>query len=108
MGLIRTEESRQDAVRVALTSGLTRMQLAKDLGVGMSKLKKWIKEKTRAALLLRGPSRPSGKRSDPRRRPAQVPCWTTAAVSHTSRVLDETRGELPTSQRCRVRCRSFG
>jgi len=39
MGLKRTEEFRQDAVRIALTSGLTRKQLADDLGVGMSILK---------------------------------------------------------------------
>lgn len=42
MGLKRTDEFRQDAVRIALTSGLTRKQVADDLGVGMSTLKKWI------------------------------------------------------------------
>ena len=36
MGLERTDEFRQDAVRIALTSGLTRNQVADDLGVGMS------------------------------------------------------------------------
>ena len=33
MGLKRTDEFRQDAVRIALTSGLTRKQVADDLGV---------------------------------------------------------------------------
>lgn len=42
MGLKRTDEFRQDAVRIALTSGLTRRQVADDLGVGMSTLNKWI------------------------------------------------------------------
>ena len=42
MGLKRTEEFRQDAVRIALTSGLTRKQVASDLGVGLSPLNKWI------------------------------------------------------------------
>ena len=42
MGLKRTDEFRQDAVRIALTSGLTGKQVADDLGVGMSTLKKWI------------------------------------------------------------------
>ena len=42
MGLKRTEEFRQDAVRIALTSGLARKQAADDLGVGMSTLNKWI------------------------------------------------------------------
>ncbi len=42
MGLKRSDEFRQDAVRIALTSGLTRKQVADDLGVGMSTLNKWI------------------------------------------------------------------
>ena len=42
MGLKRTDEFRADAVRIALTSGLTRKQMANDLGVGMSTLNKWI------------------------------------------------------------------
>ena len=33
---------RADAVRIALTSGLTRKQVADDLGVEMSTLNKWI------------------------------------------------------------------
>lgn len=42
MGLKRRDEFRADAVRIALTSGLTRKQVADDLGVGMSTLNKWI------------------------------------------------------------------
>ena len=42
MGQPRTDEFRKDAVRIALTSGLTRRQVANDLGVGMSTLNKWI------------------------------------------------------------------
>ena len=42
MGLKRTNEFRQDAVRITLASGLTRKQVAYDLGVGMSTLNKWI------------------------------------------------------------------
>ena len=42
MGLKRTDEFRMDAVRIALTSGLTRKQVADDLGVDMSTLNKWI------------------------------------------------------------------
>ncbi len=41
MGTKRTEEFRTDAVRIALTSGLTRRQVASDLGVGLSTLNKW-------------------------------------------------------------------
>ena len=42
MGLKQTEDFRQDAVRIGLTSGLTRKQVADDLGIGMSTLNKWI------------------------------------------------------------------
>ena len=44
MGLKRTGEFRKDAVRIALTSGLTRKQVADDLGVGMSTLNKWLRD----------------------------------------------------------------
>jgi|TARA_R110002126_G_scaffold10478_1_gene47645 transposase len=40
MELKRKNEFRKDAVRIALTSGLTRKQAADDLGVGMSTLNK--------------------------------------------------------------------
>ena len=42
MGLKRKDDFRKDAVRIALTSGLTRKQVADDLGVGMSTLNKWV------------------------------------------------------------------
>lgn len=42
MELKRTDEFRADAVRIVLTSGLTRKQVASDLGVGLSTLNKWI------------------------------------------------------------------
>ena len=38
------DEFRQDAVCILLLSGLTRKQLADDLGVGMSTLNKWINQ----------------------------------------------------------------
>ena len=42
IGLKRTDKFHKDAVRIALTSGLTRTQVADDLGIGMSTLNKWI------------------------------------------------------------------
>ncbi|THD70849.1 IS3 family transposase, partial [Thalassobius vesicularis] len=42
MGTTRTDEFRADAVRIALTSGLARKQVAADLGVGLSTLNKWV------------------------------------------------------------------
>jgi len=38
MRLKRTDGFRQDAVRIALTSGLTRQLVADDLGIGMTEL----------------------------------------------------------------------
>jgi transposase len=42
MGTKHTIEFRQEAVRVALTSGLTRKQVAADFGVGFSTLCRWV------------------------------------------------------------------
>jgi transposase-like protein len=51
MAAIHSDEFKRDAVRIALTSGLTRRQGASDLGVGHSTLGKWIRvfsEETKA------------------------------------------------------------
>ena len=42
MGLKRADEFGADAVRIALTGGLTRKQVAFDLGIGLSTLNKWV------------------------------------------------------------------
>ncbi|MBO6917685.1 MAG: transposase [Rhizobiaceae bacterium] len=39
-----TDEFKAEAVRIALTSGLTRRQVANDLGVGFSTLSKWVQQ----------------------------------------------------------------
>ena len=41
---IRPPEFRAEAVRIALTSGLPRKQVASDLGVGFSTLSRWIQQ----------------------------------------------------------------
>ena len=51
MGQKHNEEFKREAVRIALTSGLTRRQVASDLGVGFSTLAKWI-QKSRPGDLL--------------------------------------------------------
>jgi len=38
----RTEEFKREAVRISLTSGLSRRRVASDLGVGLSTLGKWV------------------------------------------------------------------
>jgi transposase len=42
-----TEEFRAEAVRVALTSGLPRKQVASDFGIGFSTLNRWIQQDRR-------------------------------------------------------------
>ena len=47
-------EFRKEAVRLALTSGLTRKQIADDLGMGLSTLNKWVQQ-DRHEELMSGP-----------------------------------------------------
>tara|TARA_B110000008_G_scaffold66656_1_gene67242 strand:- start:501 stop:776 length:276 start_codon:yes stop_codon:yes gene_type:complete len=44
MGNKPTAEFRQEVIRIALTSGLSRKQVAKDFSIGFSTLSRWIKE----------------------------------------------------------------
>lgn len=57
---VYTEEFKKEAVRLALTSGLTRRQVAEDLGIGRSTLSAWIAA-YREADLLSGPHEDTGK-----------------------------------------------
>lgn len=43
MAARHSEDFKRDAVRIALTSGVTRRQIASDLEVGLSTLGKWIR-----------------------------------------------------------------
>jgi len=47
MGTKRTAEFRHEAVRVALTSGLTRKQVASDFGIGFSTLSRLVQRDRR-------------------------------------------------------------
>jgi len=42
MGIRRTEEFRNKAARIALTSGLSQNKVTDDLGIGLSTLSKWV------------------------------------------------------------------
>ena len=42
MGRQHNDEFKREAVRMALTSGLRRRQVAADLGIGFSTLAKWV------------------------------------------------------------------
>jgi transposase-like protein len=75
MGTGRTDEFRKDAVRIALTSGLSQRQVADDLGVEMSTLNKWV---TAAASLNPGSPRPRVRLFCP----TQVAgCWSAGRTS---------------------------
>lgn len=65
MGTKHTVEFRQEAVRVAVTSGLTRKQVAADFGVGFSTLSRWIQ------LDRRNPEKPAAQ-SDLERENAEL------------------------------------
>jgi transposase len=41
-GIRPTPEFRREAVRLALTSGRTRREIAEDLGIGLSTLTRWL------------------------------------------------------------------
>ena len=43
MAATRGDEFKRDAVGIALTGGLTRRQVASDLGIGLSTLGKWVR-----------------------------------------------------------------
>ncbi len=47
MALRRTDEFRAEAVRVALTRGLSRKQVASDFGIGFSTISRWIQQDRR-------------------------------------------------------------
>ncbi len=46
-----TDEFRRDAVRIAISSGLTRPQVSSDLGVGLSTLNKWVQKHQQNGLM---------------------------------------------------------
>lgn len=48
------KEFRTEAIRLALTSGLTRQQVAEDLGIGFSTLNRWV-QKDQDDALMSGP-----------------------------------------------------
>jgi transposase len=60
MGRRYGDAFRTEAVRLALTSGLTRKQLAADLGIGFSTLTKWVQQ-DRHNDLMSGPHEDQAK-----------------------------------------------
>lgn len=52
MAVTHTEEFRHEAVRIALSSGLSRTRVAADLGIGKSTLGHWISQYRMADLTV--------------------------------------------------------
>ncbi len=52
MAMPYTDAFRSDAVRMATTNGLTRLQLSSDLGVGVSTLNKWVQQRQHDDLIV--------------------------------------------------------
>lgn len=90
MSLKHSDEFKRDAVRIALTSGLTRRQVASDLSIGLSTLGKWIasisdetKIPTQDTDLLREPRRAAAPGAEARREKATADrAAPTAGRSH--------------------------
>lgn len=75
----RSEEFKRDAVRIALTSGLTRRQVSADLGVGLSTLNKWVKAYDEEAIVS-GPDQELARENEWLRRENRIlkeeyPSW---------------------------------
>lgn len=68
-----TEEFRRDAVRISTTSGLTRPQIASDLGVGLSTLNKWV-QKHQHEDLMSGPHEDVEKENSRLRKEVRLLC----------------------------------
>lgn len=56
MGRVYKAEFKQEAIRLALSSGLSRDRIAQDLGIGASTLKKWIRDEQQAPSQSSSPS----------------------------------------------------
>ena len=83
-----SEEFKHEAVRIALTSGLLRERVAKDLGIGKSTLGKWLAQ-YRAADLVSAPQADLARENERLRVTA---LWALPAAEN--RVLKEERDIL--------------
>lgn len=66
-----SDEFKRDAVRIALSSGLTRHQVASDLGIGRSTLNTWIRD-LRDVSIVSNPSEDLARENERLRREVRV------------------------------------
>ena len=90
-----TPEFRREAVRLALSSGRTRREIAEDLGIGLSTLTRWLREERDA--------------SEPSEAPVEVPAELkrlrreNAVLKHLSRIRKRSGGSF--SRRMATSCK---
>ena len=99
-----TEEFRRDAVRIATTGGLTRPQIASDLGVGLSTLNKWV-QKHQHEDLMSGPHEDVEKENTRLRKEVRL-------LREEREILKKAAiffaGQSPLSSKLRFDCRAAG
>jgi transposase-like protein len=111
MGTGRTDEFRKEAVRIALTSGLSRRQVADDLGVGFSTLNKWVSAH-RGTGMVSAEDRDLAQENERLRREVRILKEERDILkSHPVlrepkavrfRFVEEQRGAFPVDRLCRV------
>ncbi|MCA4914541.1 MAG: IS3 family transposase [Roseomonas sp.] len=112
MGTGRTDEFRKEAVRIALTSGLSRRQVADDLGVGFSTLNKWVSAR-RGTDVVSAKDRDLARENERLRREVRIlkeerdiPKKSHPVLREPKavrfRFVEEQRGAFPIDRLCRV------
>ena len=106
----RTDEFRKDAVRIALTSGLSRRQVADDLGGGFSTLNKWVSAH-RDTDVLSAEDRDLARENERLRREVRIlkeerdiltPPVLREPIAVRFRFVEEKREAFPIDRLCRV------
>ncbi|MCA3389218.1 MAG: IS3 family transposase [Roseomonas sp.] len=108
----RTDEFRKEAVRIALTSGLSRRQVADDLGVGFSTLNKWVSAH-RGTDVVSAEDRDLARENERLRREVRIlkeerdiPKKSHPVLREPKavrfRFVEEQRGAFPIDRLCRV------
>ena len=82
-----TPEFRREAVRLALTSGRTRREIAEDLGIGLSTLTRWLGQERDVSEPSEAPLDLHAELKRLRRE--------NAVLKHLSRIRKQSSGLLP-------------
>jgi transposase len=86
-----TEDFKQEAVRIAVTSGLSRRRAAVDLGVGLSTLGKWVSQYRPADMSI-SPQADLAKENEQLRRENRI-------LKEEREILKKAQGSMGSSSR---------